>query len=221
MVRQFSVGPIGENVYIVERPGEPVVVVDPGADADRILSETLEAAERVKNRAVHMVCTHGHLDHVAAAPGLLAGLRAAGLEARLFAPAGDRQYFGDTAEAVNRQVFKDIRANAFFTRFWTPIPEADVYYDDGYVFPGTGIRAMHTPGHTPGSSCLLVEGGSILLAGDTLFRYGRGRTDTFDADEAAIVSSIRTRILELPDTVRVMPGHGPSSTIGQERPLYP
>ncbi|PKL24150.1 MAG: hypothetical protein CVV47_10335 [Spirochaetae bacterium HGW-Spirochaetae-3] len=220
MIHRLSVGPIGENVYIVENAGAPLVVVDPGAEPDRVLEETLEAFGRSAAPRVLVVATHGHLDHVAGLPGLLAGLEANGVRFRTYAPDGDRDYFGPAAMETNERVFKGINAIAFFRKQWTEIPEADEYFGDGFRFPDTDMVAISTPGHTRGSSCLLVEGGSSLLAGDTLFRDGRGRTDNFDADEATIVQSIRERLCVLPEAVRVWPGHGEQTTIGHEKRYY-
>ena len=220
MIREFSVGPIGENVYIIEVPGAPVVVVDPGAEADRLLAETSSSVSRIGARSVLIACTHGHLDHVAAVPALMSGLRDKGLDVRLLCHEADRDYFGEKAEETNRKVFQSIQAMGFFRHFWTPIPEADDYFADGGKLPGTGIVAIHTPGHTRGSSCFLAENGTALLSGDTLFKAGRGRTDNFDADESDIVASIRDRLCCLPDVVRVWPGHGDDTTIGREKRLY-
>ncbi len=220
MVRQLSVGPIGENVYIIERAGSPLVVVDPGAEAGRILAELDGCIARTGATEAHVVCTHGHLDHVAAIVPVVEGLRKRGLSCRIYAPEGDRGYFGEAAEATNRRVFTGIRAMGFFRSFWTPIPDADVLYADGFRFPGTDVTAIHTPGHTPGGSCLLAEGGTALISGDTLFRDGRGRTDNFDSDESSLLRSIRERLCRLPDATRVWPGHGEPTTIGHEKNHY-
>ena len=80
------------------------------------------------------------------------------------------------------------------------------------------LRAVHTPGHTPGSTCLLVEGSPVLLAGDTLFPGGPGNTRRNPVDFATIIRSIQQRLLTLPDDTVVMPGHGDDTTIGAERP---
>lgn len=220
MIQSVSVGPIGENVHIVENPGTPVVVVDPGAEASKLLPLITAAVARTSASEVLVVCTHGHLDHVAAIPEVLAGLGKQGILVRILAPEADRAYFGQAAESTNRKVFAGIYAMEFFDRYWCPIPEADMYYNDGDLIPGTGIQAIHTPGHTRGSSCLLAEGGKDLLSGDTLFRDGRGRTDNFDSDEAALVSSIREKLCILPDSVRVWPGHGEQTSIGREKRWY-
>ncbi len=217
MIQSISVGPIGENVHIVENPGAPVVVVDPGAEAAGLLPLITAAVVRTRAPEVILACTHGHLDHVAAIPEILAGLGRQGIPVRLMAPEADRAYFGEAAEETNRKVFADIHAMEFFDQYWRPIPPADIYYKDGDHIPGTRILAIHTPGHTAGSSCFLAEDGKDLLSGDTLFRDGRGRTDNFDSDETAIVSSIRERLCTLPDAVRVWPGHGELTSIGREK----
>ncbi len=220
MIHVLSVGPIGENVHIVENPAMPVVVVDPGAEPSRVLSETLAAVGRSHAPSVHIALTHGHLDHVAGLSGLLAGLHAAGVTAKAFAPEGDRSYFGWQARETNERVFTDIQALSFLNKYWTPIPDADVYFGNGFILPDTDIRVIHTPGHTPGSSCFLAEGGTQLISGDTLFYDGRGRTDTFDADDAVLLRSIDERLLTMDDTVQVWPGHGRKTTLGRERHNY-
>ena len=217
MIQSISVGPIGENVYIVENSEKPVVVVDPGAEAGRLLPLITAAISRTKAPEVILACTHGHLDHVAAIPEILDALARKGIPVRAMAPLADQAYFGKTAEDTNRKVFAGIHAMEFFNRYWRPIPDADIYYSDGDLIPGTDIQVIHTPGHTAGSSCFLAEDGMDLLSGDTLFRDGRGRTDNFDSDETSIVASIRQKLCILPDTIRVWPGHGGQTSIGREK----
>lgn len=220
MINSMSVGPIGENVYIIENTGSPVIVVDPGAEAPRILEATMAACERTHADNVAIMMTHGHLDHVAALQGLLDGLKARGIPVRSYAPEADSHYFGERARETNERVFASIQAMAFFKKHWTPIPDADEYFGDAFSLPGTDLLVIHTPGHTRGSSCFLVEQGSSLMSGDTLFRDGRGRTDNEDADEATIIHSIREKLCHLHDAVRVWPGHGEQTTIGRERRYY-
>ena len=220
MIHRLSVGPIGENVYIAEQSSGPLVVFDPGDESDRILAETLSMLGTSGAQGVLVAARTGILTTSSAWSGLVDGLRARGIPVRTCAPEGDRGYFGARAMATNKRIFADINAQAYFAKHWTPIPEADEYFGDGFVLPGTDIRAIHTPGHTPGSSCFVVDGGSAIIAGDTLFEGGRGRTDTFDADESAIMRSIRERLCVLPDAVRVWPGHGEPTTIGREKRLY-
>lgn len=91
--------------------------------------------------------------------------------------------------------------------------------DDAVIEVGRlRLRAIHTPGHSPGSTCLTVEGSPVLLAGDTLFPGGPGNTWGDQVNFATIIRSIQQRLLVLPDETLVLPGHGRSTTIGAERP---
>jgi len=195
-------------------------MVDPGAEASRLVGLALEAVGRTGASEVLVACTHGHLDHVAAAPAVMEALRARGLAVRLFAHEADHDYFGEAAERTNRDVFSGIGAMGYFRKFWRPIPEPDVLFGDGYVLPGTDLAVVHTPGHTRGSCCLVAEGGADLISGDTLFLDGRGRTDNFDSDEVALLASIRDRLCTMDDAVRVWPGHGDPTTMGREKRYY-
>ncbi len=100
------------------------------------------------------------------------------------------------------------------------MPEFDLKLRDGQKieFGQHQITVIHTPGHTPGGCCFLVE--DILFSGDTLFPGGPGNTSFAGGSEEAILKSIREKLLVLPDETKVYPGHGPSTTIGEERSLY-
>ena len=210
MITTLSVGPIGVNVHIVDLGGGRAVVVDPGAEPERI------AAALEGRKPVCVALTHGHLDHTAGLPGLLALLGPVPVAIH----AADARYLGALGEETNLRTFTDIGARSFFDRYWSPLPEADVLLSDGDSLPGTGIRVLHTPGHTTGSCCFYIEEDSALLAGDTLFRGGLGRTDNFDSSEEAILDSIRRRILVLPPDTTVFPGHGETTTVAAERPYF-
>jgi len=100
------------------------------------------------------------------------------------------------------------------------IAEADIELKDGVKIPfdGKEIWVLHTPGHTPGSCCFLL--GENLFSGDTLFSGGWGNTSFSGGSEKAIFRSIREKLMSLPDQTTVYPGHGESTTIGEERSLY-
>ncbi len=101
------------------------------------------------------------------------------------------------------------------------LPAYDFLLEDGAVIEvgDLRLRTVHTPGHTPGSTCFLVEGSPVLLSGDTLFPGGPGRTDRPGGDFATVIASIRDRLFgPLPDETVVLPGHGAETTIGAERP---
>lgn len=210
MITALSVGPIGENVYIVDLGDGRAVIVDPGAEPERI------AAALGGLKPVCIALTHGHLDHTAALPGLLKALGPVPVAIH----SEDARYLGARGEQTNLQVFSDIGARGFFSHFWSNLPEADVLLSDGDALPGTRIITLHTPGHTSGGCCFYIEAEGALLSGDTLFRGGVGRTDNFDASEEVLLESIRNRILILPPSTKVYPGHGESTTIAAERPYF-
>ena len=95
---------------------------------------------------------------------------------------------------------------------------------DGYEL-GFAVTAIHTPGHTPGSTCFLLDAGEegtpILFSGDTLFRRSIGRTDLWGGDTEQILESIREKLFTMPATLRVVCGHGPDTTIGEEKKSNP
>lgn len=210
MVERLTVGPIGENAYVL-LDGPSCVLVDPGDEAGRILS-FLDSRDLVPSL---VVATHGHLDHTAAIPELLDAWSRRGSAVPLAAHAGDADYFGAKGEETNRRLFAAIRALSYFKTYWRPIPAPDILLGDGSALPGSPYVVIHSPGHTRGSICLYNEAGSMLISGDTLFRQGVGRSDGPDSDPEALRSSLG-RLFELPPATRVFPGHGEETSIGAE-----
>jgi glyoxylase-like metal-dependent hydrolase (beta-lactamase superfamily II) len=102
-------------------------------------------------------------------------------------------------------------------------PETYEHLKHGQVLDLCGMRfeVRHTPGHTPGHCCFLLEEEGVLFSGDQLFAGSIGRTDLPGGDFDQLVVSMRERVLDLPDDVRVLPGHGPETTIGWERRTNP
>jgi glyoxylase-like metal-dependent hydrolase (beta-lactamase superfamily II) len=200
----IPVGALEVNCYIVwDKATLEGVIIDPGADAAEI-----EAAVRgagVKVRCV--INTHGHFDHV----GADAAMKAA-FGAPVAIHPNDAALM---AEAHEHGIFFGVK---------TPQQNApDILLEDGKAieFDGVKLKVIHTPGHTRGGVCLYMEDGKLLFTGDTLFAGSVGRTDFEGGSMEDLMDSITGKLLSLGDEVRVLPGHGPESTIGEEREVNP
>jgi glyoxylase-like metal-dependent hydrolase (beta-lactamase superfamily II) len=207
LVDHFSVGPLGCNCVILgdEARGE-AVIVDPGGDEERIL-ERLAASQL---RCAAIIHTHTHFDHVGATAALQ---KATG--APVMIHERDLPLYLGVQMQIDTVGLPLIAAKP---------GEIDRFLHDDDVVAAGSIEAsvLHTPGHTPGSLSFYVEGERpLLLAGDTLFQQGIGRTDLWGGSYDAILQSIRGRLLPLPEETLVIAGHGPSTTIGDERRSNP
>ncbi|TDD01079.1 MBL fold metallo-hydrolase [Saccharopolyspora terrae] len=210
LVLGFPVGPLQANCYVLARgEGEACVVVDPGQDAVEPLNEQL-AKHRLTPAAV--LLTHGHFDHV---------LSAAQICAEHDVPAHihpvDRFMLADPGAALGpagRQLFGDGISGE------EPAEVREIADGDVLELAGLRFDVTHTPGHTGGSVLFGVgteEGGRLLLSGDTLFAGAIGRTDLPGGDHGEMLESLSTQVLPLDDETVVLPGHGPTTTIGRER----
>jgi hydroxyacylglutathione hydrolase len=200
----IPVGALEVNCYIVwDRATLEGVIIDPGADADEI-----EAA--VKENGVKVRCvlnTHGHFDHVGANKAM---------KAAFGAPVA--------IHPDDAPLMADAHEHGIFFGVETPKQAApDILLEDGQSmeFGPLKFKVIHTPGHTRGGVCLYLEGAKALFTGDTLFAGSVGRTDFEGGSMDELMSSISRKLLSLDDKVMVLPGHGPSSTIGEERRTNP
>jgi len=195
IIERVTAGPVDTNGYLVadEAGGEAMIVDAPLGSA----TDLLRLAEARGVRVIRIVDTHGHWDHVADNAALVAATGAPLLVHEADAPR---------------------LANPESTQMRLPFtipPSAP----DGFLRPDETLplgqyqfRVLHTPGHTPGSCCLLEEDADVLFSGDTLFDQGMGRTDLPGGDENALYASLR-RLSDLAPSTRFYPGHGPDSTI--------
>jgi glyoxylase-like metal-dependent hydrolase (beta-lactamase superfamily II) len=199
----LTLGPLSANCYLItDTPSRQTIVVDPGFAAERIL-ERLRALDTNVASIVH---THGHVDHISATEAVLAGL---GRDVLVAAHPNDT-YLYAPAERQRGTEWGYLLPATLCT------PSVELRDGDEIELGAARLRVIHTPGHTPGGICLLA-GEEFVLSGDTLFRRGIGRTDLLGGDEDAIYESILTRLYTLPPELVVYPGHGPSTTIGDER----
>jgi hydroxyacylglutathione hydrolase len=209
----FPVGALGCNCTIVSCPEtREALVIDPGDESEQILA----ALARDGLTAVKVVHTHAHFDHVMATGGVAA---ATGAEILLHR---DDRWLYDHA-VMQTEAFGVERPDG---RPWTapPPPTRQLVGDEAIAFGHREARALHTPGHTPGSICLYFEKSGeipILFAGDTLFRRSIGRSDLWGGSSDALLKSIRERLLTLPDDTLVIPGHGPETSVLGEREENP
>jgi glyoxylase-like metal-dependent hydrolase (beta-lactamase superfamily II) len=205
LVRTIPVGMLQCNCSIlVDEETRDALIIDPGDEPDRILEEL----ETLKARPVALLHTHAHFDHIG---GTRAVAEATGASIRLH-PA-DLPLYNRLPDQA-----------AYFGLQAKPPRPVDATLSDGedISFGRLSVRAIHTPGHTPGSTCFSLEGESpVLFSGDTLFRRSIGRTDLWGGSTPTILASIRGKLFNLPPDLRVICGHGPDTTIGEERRSNP
>lgn len=190
LVKTIINGMLQENCYLImDEESKEIAIVDPGDEGERI-KESVEALGGVPKV---ILLTHGHDDHVAAVEYLSKELKIPFYINKI-----DEEYI-----AKDNTVFGTIR-------------KADGYLEDGDVVKlgNKEIKVIHTPGHTKGGLCFLVE--DKLFSGDTLFQGSVGRSDFIGGNHSELINSIKSKLVPLGNNVEVYPGHGPMSTIGYE-----
>jgi glyoxylase-like metal-dependent hydrolase (beta-lactamase superfamily II) len=200
----FTVGALFTNCYLVwcEKTKE-AIIIDPGFDSETEAMKILKKAEREGLHIKYIVNTHGHPDHVSG-----------NIHAKNFTGAPI------LIHELDAPLLSKNDAAVMFGLRIKPI-EADKTLRDGdpIKFGQVLLRVLHTPGHSPGSISLL--GDNAVFTGDTLFAGSIGRTDFPGSSYKAIMRSLKERLATLPDNFVVYPGHGPSSTIGEEKRSNP
>ncbi|MFA7332557.1 MAG: MBL fold metallo-hydrolase [Candidatus Delongbacteria bacterium] len=204
-VEALPLGPFETNAWLLSPASGGVVVVDPGMEAGELL-ERLEERGRPLER---ILLTHGHLDHAAGCALLV------------------RRY-GCPVHAHPADHFlvrSLVDQGAWYGYQLEAVPEPlEPLHDGQRLALGAGeLEVLHTPGHSPGGVCFrfLTAEGPRLICGDTLFEGTYGRTDLPGGSLAQLVRSVRERIFPLPDDTLLLPGHGSTSTVAQERRSNP
>lgn len=198
-VLPLTLGPLATNCYLVWQEGRaPALLVDAAGEPE----EVLEAAGSQGIAVRLIVLTHGHIDHMEAA-ARLKQLTGAGLAIHEL----DAPMLGD-AMLSGAALFGFAQQGSAADRL---LHEGDVVSLEG---TDISLQVLHTPGHTPGSVCFLGNG--VLFSGDCLFAGGIGRVDLPGGDERAMMRSL-ARLAALDGDLTVYPGHGPATTIGEER----
>ena len=193
----IAVGPLQANCFIIYDPEtKEAIVVDPGDEPDRIIDTFDEKKLQVK----YIICSHAHFDHVGAVPEIKEYTKAPLL------------IHGDEMDIYNAA--KDMAA--FFGYDISELPSPDTILKEGdEIRIGNNLfKILHTPGHSPGGIC--IYGNGLLVTGDTLFAGSVGRTDFHGGSIERLKESFK-RLMSLPEETVVLPGHGPTTTIGRER----
>ena len=197
----IAVGALSTNCYIVVpggvKDGAECLVIDPGAEGPRIVLE-IRARGLVPR---HVLCTHGHADHTGGVADIVNEFNAS---------------FGIGAADVNEAVNPPPWLTGVLTDYARP-PAPDCELSGGEILKvgAAKIDVVATPGHTPGSVCYRLE--TAVFTGDTLFKGSIGRYDLPGGDGPRELASIREKLLVLDGETKVLPGHGPSTTIAEER----
>ena len=199
-VHSFTLGPLENNCFVVEND-KRCIIIDVPMGIEPLIAF-------IKNRKLDpeaVLLTHGHFDHI----GGLAELKQ-NRKIPIYIYRDDAPFLVDD----------DLNGSVFFGFPGCSTP-ADKTFEDGQVLEiaGMKIKVLHTPGHTAGGVCFLIE--KDLFAGDTLFNSGVGRTDLPGGSMKAIKDSIRSKLFKLPPDTRVYPGHGPETTIDFEMKSNP
>jgi len=219
MVERIIIEPFSVNTYLFSEWKKECIVVDPGGEAEKIIDHM--TTKNLKPRGI--VCTHGHLDHIGAIIHLKDYYLKKGIILKVAAHENDAQFFGAQAKSIHIESLKGI-PEELFDEFNIPLhtlPDIDIPLKEGDTLFDSDLTVIHTPGHTPGSISLYSESQNFLFSGDTLFFESIGRTDLPGGDGDAIIKSIKDKILTLPPETRVLPGHGPITSVERETKTNP
>ena len=197
-IKTFVVGPMQTNCYVLsdEETGE-AIIIDPGDEPEKIKKYLVQN----KLKPEFIVNTHGHVDHIASD---------AEFKLPVYIHKLDLYNLRDPLKNLSSLVGGNVKPPSQIM----PLEDKDII--------GTKkikLEVIHTPGHTPGGISLKFD--KVVFSGDTLFYSGIGRTDFPGASEARLIESIKNRLFVLADDTVIYPGHGPSSTIGQEKRSNP
>lgn len=202
---RLTLGPAQTNAYLIADPGtHEAAVIDPSWDGDVILAE----AQRRGWRIAHLWYTHAHFDHIGGAGAIADGLNPLPLVA---------------LHPADHVLWRAEGGAGLFGLKIDPGPEPTIDLFDGQTLQlgSSRFEVRFTPGHTPGHCIFYVPSDGVCFCGDLIFRNSVGRTDLPGSDTDALLDSIRTRVFTLPDETRLLPGHGPETTVAYERQHNP
>lgn len=220
LIASFPAGPWQTNCYIAAtQPGTECVIVDPGMDAVAGIRDVVREQGLMP---VAVLVTHGHLDHMFSVTPVCRSYRST-----CWVHPEDRQLLSDPLKGMSADTADLLQQlTGADPRFTEPDEVRELADGVSVEVAGMSFGAIHAPGHTPGSVMFRTaypsdEIGSIVFSGDVVFAGSIGRTDLPGGDHDAMLRSLRTKVCTLPDSVVVLPGHGPQTTIAVERASNP
>jgi hydroxyacylglutathione hydrolase len=219
-IASFPAGPWQTNCYVAAtEAGAECVLVDPGMESVDAIADIVG---KHRLHPVAVLVTHGHLDHMFSVTPVCSSY-----SATCWVHPDDRGLLSDPLRGMGPEAAALLQRLSPQTRFREPDKVRELVDGAGVEVAGMSFTAMHAPGHTPGSVMFRTaypvadDVDSVVFSGDVLFAGSIGRTDLPGGDHRAMLRSLRTKVLPLPDTVAVLPGHGPQTTIARERAQNP
>ena len=205
----MTVNPFGENMYILwDEASREAIVVDPGMmrqdERDMVTKFIADNDLKVK----HILLTHLHLDHVTSARWL-----------------ADQTGADVCGSILDKELGLNLpqQVAQFHLKIESEVLTLDRHLQDGETIPlgDETIQVLHVPGHSPGGLAFYLPESSLLISGDTIFNGSVGRTDLMGGDMATLINSIREKIFPLPDETVIASGHGPTTTVADEKRFNP
>lgn len=209
MIERIITGDLSVNTYLYNYSENKIAVIDPGSESRRII----ESIKQMNFTPTCIILTHGHFDHIGAVKEIKDNYNIP-----VYVHAEDAKYLGEKGYNVHKEMLESMGmiGDYYMNIYYTETPEADYKVKNSDTIGETGLMVLHTPGHSQGSICLYSKNNSLVFTGDTLFKMGAGRTDFPGGDFKTLQTSLEN-LLQLPQQTKIYPGHGPDSTIGQER----
>lgn len=202
-IDKFVMGAYANNVFVLrsdERKSNKCIVIDTALEN----ADLMAFLKQEELEPVALLITHGHADHLAG----VRGLKTKYPDMKICIHGADAHMLTDAQ--ANLSAVADMVITA---------PEADIALADGAIidFADITLDVLHTPGHTPGGVCFYSSAAGVVFTGDTLFAGGIGRTDFEYGNTSLLLESIGTKLLKLPEATRIYPGHGPETTLRNEK----
>ena len=205
----MTVNPFGENMYILwDEASREAVVVDPGMMRDGEREMVTKFIDEHKLSVKHILLTHLHVDHITSA--------------RWLADKTGADVCGSVLDNQLGQELPDQVAHFRINIEVEPLTvDRNLADGDTIQLGDETIQVLHVPGHSPGGLAFYLPQSALLISGDTIFNGSVGRTDLWGGDMAQLINSIREKILPLPDETVIASGHGPTTTVADEKRFNP